>query len=228
MVLNGRDFAMFGTCKVFLVGFLAVIPIQDFLYMYVPTLLFYQSCLALFIPFLIFLFISLNSCAPSGFPFDVWVLSSYCTFQDYVIRDFFFVLCLSRTWVAVSILAVLNVLTITSLSSTTSSSLWNMRRGANFLPMVALKFAATSVSFSFSRLNFSWMNRGFLILFRRGRKDFITRSWSLPTSAPGKVEFCLGWCWNGIFSLPKCSVSLVMVFPSWAVPCPPSGYLMTA
>ena len=49
-----------------------------------------------------------------------------------------------------------------------------------------LKSATTSGSLNFSRSNLSLGWFGFLALFRRTRK-VITRSWSLPMSAPGKI-----------------------------------------
>ena len=61
-------------------------------------------------------------------------------------------------------------------------------RGANFQPIIALKVSNTLGSFSFSRSNLSFVCFGLLILFRRRWKDIISKSWSLPLSAPGKLR----------------------------------------
>ena len=66
-------------------------------------------------------------------------------------------------------------------------SLFMMVRGANFPPIIACKVSNTLGSFSFSGSNFSLVCFGLLILFRQRQKVIISKSWSLPMSAPGKL-----------------------------------------
>ena len=103
-------------------------------------------------------------------------------------------------------------------SMSMSSSLSPMS-GANFPPIVAWKVQATSGSLSFSRSNLSLGWFGFLAFFRRTWKVIITRSWSLPMSAPGKLLvlwmlipdrkrfFTLIWLWYFLSGL--CHVHLL-------------------
>ena len=66
-------------------------------------------------------------------------------------------------------------------------SLFMMVRVANFLPVTAWKVSNILGSFSFSRSNLSLPYFGLLILFRRKREVIISKLWSLPMSAPGKL-----------------------------------------
>ena len=59
--------------------------------------------------------------------------------------------------------------------------------GVNFPHIVAWEVHATSGSLNFSRSNLSLGWFGFLTFFRWTRKVIITRSWSLPMSAPEKL-----------------------------------------
>ena len=99
---------------------------------------------------------------------------------------FFFWRCLPRISLAVSVTAVLKVVIIESMSV---SSLLMMVRGANLPPTIAWKVSNTLGSLSFSRSNLSLVCFGLLIFFRRRQKVIISKSWSLPMSAPGK--FCV-------------------------------------
>ena len=73
------------------------------------------------------------------------------------------------------------MLSLSMLSSLTLMS------GANFPPIVAGNVLATSGFLNFSRLNLSFDWFDLLVFFRRTRKVIITKSWSLPMSAPGKL-----------------------------------------
>ena len=84
------------------------------------------------------------------------------------------------------------------------------RNGANFPPIVAMLG-----SLSFSRLNLILMVPWFFILWRRSLKVIITRSWSLPISAPG---LCNVHIWmEALFDHDV--VDPIAVVSSWAVPC---------
>ena len=93
--------------------------------------------------------------------------------------------CLPRIPLAVSVIAVSKVVIIESMSV---SSLLMMVRDATFPPFIAWEVSNTLGFFSFSRSNVSLMCFGSLILFRRRWKVIITKSWSLPMSAPGKLR----------------------------------------
>ena len=54
--------------------------------------------------------------------------------------------------------------------------------------IIAWMVPNTSGHFSFSRTNLSLLCPGLLILFRRKWKVIISKSWSLPVSAPGKFR----------------------------------------
>ena len=82
-----------------------------------------------------------------------------------------------------SSMAVLSVVYIIVVFMSMSSSL----RSIIFPPIVAWKVYATFVSFNFSRSNLSLGWFGFLSVFRWTWKVIITRSRSLPISAPGKL-----------------------------------------
>ena len=81
--------------------------------------------------------------------------------------------------------------------SMSMSSLLSPMSGANFPPTVAWKVQAISGSLSVSRSNLSLGWFAFLAFFRRTRKVSITRPWSLPMSAPGKLLI-------GSASSPRC------------------------
>ena len=100
-----------------------------------------------------------------------------------VIQGFFF--CLPRISLAVSVTAVLKVMIIESMSV---SSLLMMVRGANLPPIIAWRVSNMLGFFSFSRSNLSLVRFGLLIFFRRRRKVIISKPWSLPMSAPGKLS----------------------------------------
>ena len=85
---------------------------------------------------------------------------------------------------AVSVIAVLKMVIIESMSV---SSLFIMVRGANSPIIIAWKVSNTLGSFSFSRSNLSLVCFGLLNLFKRMWMVIISKSWSLPMSAPGKL-----------------------------------------
>ena len=136
---------------------------------------------------LLMLFTSLYFSDPSGpnrFFFSHLLLSHRSRISA-VAQCFFFLRCLPRISLAVSVTVVLKVVIIESL---TVSSLFMMVRGANFPPFIAWKLSNTLGSFSFSRSNLSLVRFGLQILFRRRWKVIISKSWSLPLSAPGKFR----------------------------------------
>ena len=98
---------------------------------------------------------------------------------------FYFWWCLPRISLAVSVTAVLKVVIIESMSV---SSLLMKVRGANLPLIIAWKVSNTLGSFSFSRSNLSHVCFSLLVFFRRRRKVIISKSWSLPVSAPGKLR----------------------------------------
>ena len=86
---------------------------------------------------------------------------------------------------AASVTAVLYIVVIMVLMSMSLSL--RPTSGVNFPHIVAWKLHAGSRSLNFSRTNLSLGWFGFLTSFRWTRKVIITRSWSLPMFAPGKL-----------------------------------------
>ena len=141
-----------------------------------------------------------------------------------VTQSFFFWWCFPRISLAVSVTAVLKVVIIESMSV---SSLLMMVRGANFLPIIAWKVSNTLGSFSFSRSNLSLVHFGLLILFRQRWKLIISKSWSLPMSAPGKLHVLAMFTpdWKHFLTY---VINMVVVLSIWAMPGPSSGcFVMT-
>ena len=79
------------------------------------------------------------------------------------------------------------VLKVVIMQSRSVSSLFMMVRGANFPPTIAWKVFNTLGFFSFSWSNLSLVCFDLLILFRQRLKVIISKSWSLPMSAPRKL-----------------------------------------
>ena len=137
------------------------------------------------------------------------LLLSHRSIISAVTQGFFFWWCLPRISLAVSITAVLKVVIIESRSV---SSLSIMVRGANFPLITAWKVSNTLGSFSFSRSDLSLVYFCLLILFRRRWKVIISKSWSLPVSAPGKL------CVLAMFT-PDWKCFLTRIWSSWLWLC---------
>ena len=116
---------------------------------------------------------------------DRLIISALIQFFFLVGVVVFFWRCLPRISLAVSVTAVLKVVIIEFRSI---SSLFIMVRSRNFPPILVWKVSDTLGSFSFPRSNLSLVCVGSLILFRRSWKGIISKSWSLPMFAPGKLR----------------------------------------
>ena len=100
-----------------------------------------------------------------------------------VTQGFFGRRCLPRISLTVWVTAMLNVsiiVYITVFSELRSSS------GVNFPPILACNASKTSGSISLSTLNLIFVGPSFVDFFRRSQRVIITKSWSLPMSAPEK------------------------------------------
>ena len=140
-----------------------------------------QSSFALFMHLLMMLFTSLYFSDPPGSNhlFLSSLLLSHRSRISAVTKVFFSSddVCQGSHW----------LFQVVIIESRSVSSLSMMERGANFPSIIAWKVSNTLGSFSFSRSNLCHVCFGLLILFRR-RLKVISKSWSLPMSAPGKLR----------------------------------------
>ena len=142
-----------------------------------------QFSLAFFRPLFIALLISLYVVAPSVvvLSFFSYLRLSHIFSKSPVTQGFFFWRCFPRILLAVSVTAVLKLFFIVSTSSSAKIS------GANFPPIIALN---SSVMLGFFQIK---LYPGILQspnLLQPKSKIIIIMSWSLPTSAPGKLHVC--------------------------------------